>query len=64
MDNSPKFYLDMIFMNVNLDVLTSMQKIEDTLKVPFGFDLIIKEDLNLNTNFEPGLHCSYTLVAM
>jgi hypothetical protein len=54
----------MIFMNVNLDGLTCMQKFDDTLQVAFGLDLIIKEDLNLNTNFKPGLHCSYTLVTL
>jgi hypothetical protein len=49
LNNSPKFYLARIFMNVNFDGLTCMQKIEDTKQVAVEFDLIIKGDLNLNT---------------
>jgi hypothetical protein len=40
----------MIFMNVNLDDITCMQKFEDPIQVTFGFDLINKKDLNLNMN--------------
>jgi hypothetical protein len=64
LDNSPKFYVDMILMNVNLDDLNCMQKFEDTIQVKFGLDLIIKENLNLNINFEPGLQCTYTVVEL
>jgi hypothetical protein len=41
----------MIFMNINLDGITCMQKFEDPLHMAFGLDLI-KKDLNLNMNFE------------
>jgi hypothetical protein len=34
------------------------------MQVTFGLDLIIKDDLNLNINFEPGLQCSYTIVSL
>jgi hypothetical protein len=51
-------------MNVNLYGLICMQKFEDTIQVTFGLDLIIKEVLNLNMNFELGLQCSYTIVAL
>jgi hypothetical protein len=54
----------MIFMNVNLDAIICMQKFEYTMQVVFGLDLIIKVDLNLNINFQPGLQCSYTIVAL
>jgi hypothetical protein len=33
LDNSPKFLLDNVFMNVNLDGLTCMQKFEDIIQV-------------------------------
>jgi hypothetical protein len=64
MNNSPKFYLDMIFMNVNLDGITCIQKFEDTIQVAFGLDLIIKENLNLNINIKIGLHCMSTVAAL
>jgi hypothetical protein len=51
-------------MNVNLDGLTCMQKFEDTIQVACGPYLIIKEDLNLNINFEPSLHCSCIVAAI
>jgi hypothetical protein len=54
----------MIFLNVNLDSLHCMQKFEDTIQVAFVLDLIIKEDLNLNMNFELGLHCNYTIASI
>jgi hypothetical protein len=64
LNNSPKFYLDMIFMNVNLGGCTCMQKFEDTVQVAFEFDVIIKEYLNLSMNFERGLDFSYTVAAL
>jgi two-component SAPR family response regulator len=48
LDNSPNFHPDLIFMDVNLDGITCMQKIEDPIQVTFELDLIIKKDLNLN----------------
>jgi hypothetical protein len=62
LNNSQKISIEVIFMNVNLDDLTCMQKFEDPMQVAFGLDLMIKE--NLNMNFELGLHCSYTVVAL
>jgi hypothetical protein len=47
MNNSLKFYHDMISRNVNLDSLTCMPKFEDTHKRQMGPDLI-KENSNLN----------------
>jgi hypothetical protein len=46
----------MIFMNVNLDDIPRMKFFEDPMQVAFGLDLIIKKNLNLNMNFELGLH--------
>jgi hypothetical protein len=54
MNNSLKFSLVMIFMNMNLDVITCMQKFEDPIQLAFGLDLIIKKNFNLNMNFEIG----------
>jgi hypothetical protein len=46
-----RIHQNIIFMNVNLDGLTCMQKFEDITQVAIELDLIIfKEDLNLNTN--------------
>jgi hypothetical protein len=59
-DNSTKFYLPKVFMNVNLYGLTCMQKCEDTMQVAFGLGLIIKENLNLNLN----LNQVYTLAPL
>jgi hypothetical protein len=44
----------MIFINMNLDGITCMQKFEDPIQVALGLDLIIKKNLNLNVNFEVG----------
>jgi hypothetical protein len=54
MNNSLKFSLVMIFMNMNLGVITCMQKFEDPIQLAFGLDLIIKKNFNLNMNFEIG----------
>jgi hypothetical protein len=51
-------------MNVHLDGITCMKKFEDPIQVAFGPDLIIKENLNLNMNFELGSHYSYTVDAL
>jgi hypothetical protein len=52
LNNSSKFSLDIIFMNVNLDDITCMQKFEDPTQVTFGINLIIQ--MNLNMIFELG----------
>jgi hypothetical protein len=52
MNNSPKLYLDIIFMNMNLDGITCMQSFEDPTQVASRLHLINKKDLNLNMNFE------------
>jgi hypothetical protein len=54
LNNSPKLFLGMIFKNMNLDDITSMQKFEDPYK--WHLDLIWKwkEDLNLNMKFVLG----------
>jgi hypothetical protein len=52
LNNSSKFSLDIIFMNVNLDDITYMQKFEDPTQVTFGINLIIQ--MNLNMIFELG----------
>jgi hypothetical protein len=50
LDNSPKFELNIIFMNVNLDYLTCMQEFEVTTQVAIDLIWIIfKLDLNLNS---------------
>jgi hypothetical protein len=38
----------MIFINMNLDGITSMQKFEDPIQVAFEHNLIIEKDSNLN----------------
>jgi hypothetical protein len=48
MINLQTFYLAKVFMNVNLDGLTSMQKFEDITQVAIWLHLIIKENSNLN----------------
>jgi hypothetical protein len=62
LDNSPKFLLDNVFMNVNLDGLTCMQKFEDIIQVAnrtwfnniqIGFDFEFK--------LKPKLHCRCTI---
>jgi hypothetical protein len=53
-NNSPKFSIYMIFMNMNLYDITCMQKFEDHIQVLFEFHLINKKDLNLNMKFELG----------
>jgi hypothetical protein len=63
LSNSPKFYLANVSMIVNLDGLNSVQKFEYITQVANKLDLIIKE-LNLNTNFEPGLYYSYIVIAL
>jgi hypothetical protein len=47
LNNSPKFSLGMIFMNMNLDGITCMQNFEDPIEVAFGLDLITKKNLNI-----------------
>jgi hypothetical protein len=46
-------------MNVNLDDITCVQKIEYPIQVAFRLNLIIEKDLNLN--FVLGLHYNYTV---
>jgi hypothetical protein len=57
LDNSPKFELAMIFMNVNLDGFTCMQNFEATtevaigllwkyIQIGLGFEFIFKQSLH------------------
>jgi hypothetical protein len=41
LNNSPKLFLDMILLNVNLDGITYMRKLEDPIQVAYGLNLII-----------------------
>jgi hypothetical protein len=50
LNNSQKFSLVMVLMNVNLDCINFMQKSEDPTQVAFDLDLIMKKNLNLNLN--------------
>jgi hypothetical protein len=59
LNNTPKFSLDKVFMNVNLDDITCVQKIEYPIQVAFRLNLIIVKDLNLNLVL--GLHYNYTV---
>jgi hypothetical protein len=61
LNNTPKFSLDKVFMNVNLDDITCVQKIEYPIQVAFRLNLIIEKDLNLNLNLVLGLHYNYTV---
>jgi hypothetical protein len=42
LNNSPKFSLGIIFMNMNFDGITCIQKFEDPIQVVFGLNLIIE----------------------
>jgi hypothetical protein len=50
--NSSKFYLEMIFMNVNLFGLTCMKNFEDTIQLAFELDLINKEGFEFEYELE------------
>jgi hypothetical protein len=50
LNNSPKFYLAKVFMNVNLYGLTSLQNFDDITQVTIYLDLLIKGNSNFNTN--------------
>jgi hypothetical protein len=62
--NSSKFYLEMIFMNVNLFGLTCMKNFEDTIQLAFELDLINKEGFEFEYELELGLQWSSTVTTL